>query len=99
MQVGDYAESLSSSNLTKVAESSFSVDSAEAALPERPDWTPEMLSGFAADMLLMPLGGLGADRCSPSLQSMRHFYLSKDMLLFVASMLPRLRMPLQQAGS
>lgn len=73
MQVGDYAESLRTSSLTMEGESIFPVSSAEAALPERPDWTPDMLSGFAADTLLMPLGGLGTDRCSPSLEMRRHF--------------------------
>ena len=66
MQVGDYAESLSSSRNAKQTVTTFSDGSAEAAPPE-PDWTPDMLSGFAADKLFMPLGGLGTDRCSPVL--------------------------------
>ena len=68
VQVGDYAESLSSSRNAKQTETAFSDGSAEAAPPERPDWTPDMLSGFAADKLVMPLGGLGTDRCSPVLR-------------------------------
>ena len=67
MQVGDYAESLSSSSTAKDAEGIFLDSLVEAALPERPEWDPETLSGFAVDRLLMPLGGLGTDRCSPIL--------------------------------
>ena len=66
MQVAGYAESLSSSSSGSSAveaQSIFLESPAEAALPERPAWIPEMLSGFAADKLLMPLGGLGTDRC------------------------------------
>ena len=88
MQVGDYAEILSSSSSSSSstsaaeAQSIFLESSAEAILPKRPAWTPEMLSGFAADRLLIPLGGLGTDRCGSRMNSTRgsvqFFLLSAD---------------------
>lgn len=60
--MGEYTESLSNSSDAGEAGDVFLDGSEDVVLPERLQWSPDMLSGFAADKLLMPLGGLGTDK-------------------------------------
>jgi hypothetical protein len=62
VQVAEYTESLSKSSDAGEAGNIFSDGSEDVCLSERPQWSPDMLTGFAAEQLMMPLGGLGTDR-------------------------------------
>lgn len=60
--MGEYTESLSNSSNIGEAGDIFVDGTEDVVLPERPQWSPDMLSGFAADKLLTPLGGLGTGK-------------------------------------
>ena len=60
--MGEYTESLSNSSDAGEPGNIFLNGSEDVVLPERPKWSPDMLSGFAADKLLTPLGGLSTNK-------------------------------------